>query len=102
MSNKRALAPLLFTDHAPEEGEARRPSIIAPARRSEAGERKIRRRRTESGQPARSLDSLLTDLKTLTKNETRVQGTEVTFQKHARPTPLQENAFTVLDVSYRM
>ena len=99
---ERALAPLLFTDHAPEAGDARRTSIVAPARRSEAGERKVRRRRTEGGQPARSLDSLLADLKTLTKNETRVEGTEVTFQKYARPTPLQEQAFELLDVSYRL
>ena len=75
---------------------------MAPARRSEAGERKVRRRRTEAGQPARSLNSLLADLKTLTKNETRVEGTEVTFQKYATPTPLQKTAFTLLDVSYRL
>ena len=87
---ERALAPLLFTDHDPEGGEARRDSIVAPARRSEAGECKVRRRRTEDGQPARSLQSLLVDLKTLTKNETRVEGTDITLEKYARPTPLQE------------
>ena len=99
---EQALAPLLFPDHDPEAGEARRDSIVAPARRSEAGERKVQRRRTESGQPARSLDSLLADLKTLTKNETRVEGTEVTFHKYSRPTPLQEKAFELLDVAYRL
>lgn len=99
---EKALAPLLFTDHEPKEGEARRDSVVAPARRSEAGQRKVRRRRTDDGQPARSLDSLLADLRTLTKNETRVEGTEVTFQKYARPTPLQEKAFELLEVSYRL
>ncbi|TVR56276.1 MAG: AAA family ATPase [Gemmatimonadales bacterium] len=99
---ERALAPLLFTDHDPEGGEARRDSIVAPARRSEAGERKIRRQRTDDGQPARSLDSLLADLKTLTKDETRVEGTEITLEKYARPTPLQTKAFDLLDVSYRL
>jgi hypothetical protein len=97
-----ALAPLLLTDHDPQGAEARRTSVVAPARRSEAGERKVRRQRTDSGEPARSLDSLLADLKTLTKNETRVEGTDITFHKYARPTPLQEKAFSLLGVSYRL
>lgn len=95
---ERALAPLLLTDHA----EARRDSIVAPARRSEAGERKVRRQRSETGEPARSFDTLLADLKTLTKNETRVEGTDITFVKYATPTPLQEKAFSLLGVSYRL
>ena len=97
-----ALAPLLLTDHDPEEALARRDSIVAPARRSEAGERKIHRQRTDHGEPARSFQTLLADLKTLTKNDTRVEGTDITFHKYAHPTPLQEKAFRLLDVSYRM
>jgi hypothetical protein len=99
---ERALAPLLLTDHDPEGGEARRTSIVAPARRSHAGERKARRQRTDDGKPARSLKTLLEDLRTLTKNEARVEGTEVSFDKYTRPTPLQEKAFELLDVSFRM
>jgi hypothetical protein len=41
------------------------------------------------------------DLMTLTKNETRINGTEVTFNKYPCPTPLQEKAFELLGVSYR-
>jgi hypothetical protein len=99
---ERALAPLLLTDHDREGAEARRDSIVAPARRSRAGERKVRRQRTDDGDPARSLETLLQDLRTLTKNETRVQGTEATFHKYTQPTPLQEKAFDLLGVSYRM
>ena len=93
---------MLLTDHDPEGAQARRASIVAPARRSEAGERKVRRRRTDDGLPARSFDTLLKDLGTLTKNETRIEGTEATFDKYSRPTPLQEKAFELLDVAYRM
>jgi hypothetical protein len=99
---ERALAPLLLTDHDPEAAQARRASIVAPARRSEAGARKVRRRRTDDGNPARSLETLLEDLRTLTKNEARIEETEVTFDKYSRPTHLQEKAFELLDVSYRM
>lgn len=99
---EQALAPILLTDHDPEGAKARLDSIVAPARRSQAGERKIRRQRTDEGEPARSFQTLLADLKTLTKNEIRVDGTEVTFHKYARPTPLQEKAFDLLGVSYRM
>jgi hypothetical protein len=99
---ERDLAPLLLTDHDQEGAEARRSSVVAPARRSEAGERKIRRQRTEDGDPARSFETLMEHLKTLTKNETRLEGTEVTFEKYTRPTPLQEKAFELLAVSYRM
>ena len=99
---EQALAPILLTDHDPEGAKARLDSIVAPARRSEAGERKIRRQRTDEGEPARSFQTLLADLKTLTKNEIRVDGTEVTFHKFARPTSLQDKAFGLLGVSYRM
>lgn len=96
---EHALAPLLLTDHDPEGAEARRASIVAPSRRSEAGERKAWTQRTADGDPARSFDTLLAGLATLTKNETRVEGTEITFDKYARPTPLQEKAFRLLGVS---
>jgi hypothetical protein len=98
----KALAPMLLTDHDPQGAEARRESIVAPARRSKAGESKIRRQRTESGELARSFATLMADLRTLGKHETRVQGSEVTFARYTRPAPLQERAFGLLGVSYRM
>ena len=99
---EKALAPMLLTDHDPQGAEARRTSVVAPAQRSTAGERKVRRRRTDDGDPARSFATLMKDLMTLAKNETRVQGTEATFDKYTQPTPLQEKAFGFLGVSYRM
>lgn len=99
---EKALAPLLLTDHDPDGAEARRASIVAPARRSVAGERKARSQRTEDGDPARSFDTLMEGLQTLAKNEMKVQGAEVTFDKYTSPTPLQEKAFELLGVSYRM
>lgn len=99
---EKALAPMLLTDHDPQGAEARRTSVVAPAQRSTAGERKVRRRRTDDGDPARSFATLMKDLMTLAKNETRVQGTEVAFDKYTQPTPLQEKAFGLLGVSYRM
>lgn len=99
---EKALAPLLLTDHAPQGDSARRNSIVAPARRSVAGERKARSQKTDDGDPARSLKTLMKDLATLTKNETQIQGTAATFDKYTRPTPLQQKAFELLKVSYRM
>lgn len=96
---EHALAPLLLTDHDSEGAEARRDSIVAPAHRSHAGELKVRTQKTEEGDPARSFDTLLADLATLTKNDTQVEGTQITFEKYAQPTPLQEKAFRLLDVS---
>ncbi|MGD2071585.1 MAG: IS1634 family transposase [Gemmatimonadota bacterium] len=99
---EEALAPLLLTDHHPEGAETRRRSIVAPAERSEAAERKVRRQRTDAGEPARSFETLLADLRTLTRNETRIEGSQATFDKYTRPTPLQEKAFRLLRVSYRL
>lgn len=99
---EQALAPLLLTDHDPGAGERRRDSVVAPAQRSAAGERKVQRQRTDAGEPARSFDTLLADLRTLTVNETRIEGSQATFDKYSRPTPLQEKAFSLLGVSYRL
>jgi transposase len=99
---ERSLAPLLLSDHNPEGARVRRTSVVAPARRSNAGERKVQRQRTDKGEPARSFDSLLEDLRTLTKNNVRVHGTLATFDEYTRPTALQQKAFDMLGVSHRM
>ena len=99
---EKALAPLILTDHDPAGREARRPSVVAKAKRSPAGEQKVRLQRTQAGEPARSFETLIDDLKTLTKNETRVEGTKVAFDKYVRPTALQEKALALLGVSYKL
>ena len=52
--------------------EARRRSIVAPEKRSGAGGRRVRSQQTDDGDSARSFVTLLKDLDTLVKNETRI------------------------------
>ena len=93
---QRALAPLLFADADPVAAAARRASIVAPAVRSEAAERKVARRTTDDGTPLHSFRTLLRDLATLTRNTVRLG--EARFQQLTSPTPLQQRAFQLLDV----
>jgi hypothetical protein len=99
---ERVLAPILFTDHDREGTEARKASVVTPATISQAASRKKRTKRTEDGFPVQSFRSLLKSLATLTKNTVRMGETEVTFEQYARPTPLQQRAFELLDLSYRL
>jgi hypothetical protein len=99
---EQALAPILFTDHDPEGAAARQASIVAPATPSDAAKRKKGSKTTEDGLPVQSFRSLLASLGTLTKNTVCIDGSDVTFEKYARPTPLQEKAFDLLGVSFHM
>ncbi len=94
---KRAWAPLLFRDHEPEAARAARTSVVAPAERSAAARRKAAHKRTEDGLPVHSFQTLLRDLATLTRSRVRVAGAE--FWQTARPTPLQQRALDLLEVS---
>lgn len=96
---REALAPMLFDDHDPEAAEALRESIVAPAQRSEAAQRKARTKRTEDGMPVHSFQTLLNDLRTIANN--RVVPKELKtppFDKVTRPTALQQKAFDLLGV----
>lgn len=99
---ERALAPLLFTDHDLAGAETKRTSVVAPATLSDAALAKKRRKTTEDGLPVQSFRSLLKHLATLTKNTIRMHDSPITFEQYARPTPLQEKAFDLLGLSYRM
>src|SRR5712691_11901991 len=68
---RQALQSILFDDDDPAAGEARRRSIVAPARRSPRAEVKAATKRTDDGLPVHSFRTLVADLATLTKN--RVQ-----------------------------
>ncbi len=97
---ERQLAPLLFKDEDPTAGSARRRSVVAPARRSEAADEKAETKRTTDDRfPVQSLKSLLADLGTLTRNRIRTEAGEVDVL--ATPTPLQARAFELLGVSPR-
>jgi hypothetical protein len=99
---EQALAPILFTDHEPEAARASRRSIVEPAVRSEAARKKASRKKTDDGSTVHSFRSLLSHLKTLTKNTVRMGATAVTFDQFTQPTDVQANAFDLLDVSFRL
>ena len=96
---RKALAPLLFQDEFPEKGE-RRPSVVAPAERSAHAHQKVQTKRTEDGFPVHSLDTLLKDLATLSKN--RMRFGRSTFDQVTAPTALQRRAFELLQVSWHI
>ena len=98
---RERLAPLLFDDEDPA-GAARRTSVVAPARVSEAARAKAATKRTDDGRPVQGLRSLLGDLATVTRNRVapRVPGAEP-FDTLARPTELQREAFRLLGVRLR-
>jgi len=97
---RRALAPLLFQEDDPAGAQAERSSIVAPAQRSARARRKAITKRTDEGLPVHSLETLLEDLATLTKN--RMRFGRATFHQVAQPTPLQHRAFELLKLSWRL
>lgn len=97
---RQLLAPLLFQDDDPAGAQAQRRSVVAPAQRSPRAQRKATRKRTDDRWPVHSLETLLQDLATLTRN--RMRFGRATFEQLASPTPLQRRAFELLDVSWRI
>jgi transposase len=94
---RRALAPMLFDDDDPQAAEAARTSIVTPAQRSPKAKSKDLLKRTEDGMPVHSFQTLLKDLATLTRNEVRIG--EQNLQMLATPTPVQQRALQLLQVS---
>ena len=100
---RRAWAPLLFEDHDKAGAEARRASIVQPAQRSEAAERKVRTKHTDRGLPVHSFQSLVADLATLTLNRVRPNHPSLpAFDKLTNPTPIQKRAFSLLGIRLQM
>jgi transposase len=96
---RRALAPILFEEDAPEQAAKLRKSIVAPAQRSEHAEAKAQRKRTEDDLPVHSFSTLLKDLATLVRNWIRpkqAQSGAAEFAMESQPTPLQRRAFQLL------
>jgi len=97
---RRDLAPLLFQDEQRAEAEAHRPSVVAPAPRSDSATAKDRTKRTRDGHTVQSFRDLLRDLATVAKN--RVQPTAPkapAFDVMTTPTSLQTLAFRLLKVA---
>jgi hypothetical protein len=100
---REALAPMLFDDDDPAAAEAARRSVVAPAQRSPRAQRKAATKLTDEGSPVHSFRTLLSDLATVAKN--RILPTTkqpVTFDLITTPTRLQQHAFDLLGVNYRM
>src|SRR5215471_4935097 len=99
---RQALAPLLCDDDDKAAGEARRASVVAPAQRSPRAQRKTRPQRTDEGLPIHSFQTLLDDLATVTQNRIRFGASRTETTMFTTPTPLQQRAFDLLQVSLTM
>lgn len=102
---RQRLAPLLFEDSHRDLGEARRSSIVAPARRSLLADAKAQTKRTEEGLPVHSFRTLLQDLQTIARNRVRprssgsASGAAAEFDVVTSPTAVQRRALELLGVS---
>jgi transposase len=94
---RQALAPVLFDEDDPQAAEAARKSIVSPAERSPQANSKDTLKRTSDGLPVHSFQTLLKDLATLTMNQVRIG--DQTVQMAATPTPVQQRALDLLQVS---
>ena len=89
---RRAWAPLTFTDQNPPAPA----SPVAAARRSAAAQAKASYQYDPAGQPYYSFRGLLEHLATLTRNQVRYTGTDVTIEMLAEPTSAQRQAFELI------
>ena len=89
---RRAWAPLTFTDQDPPQQD----NPVAPARRSATAQAKASCQYDPAGEPYRSFGGLLEHLATLTRNQVRYTGTDVTIAMLAEPTSAQRQAFELI------
>jgi hypothetical protein len=89
---RRAWAPLTFTDEQPPGQD----NPVTPARRSAAAQAKASGQHDPAGQPCHSFRGLLEHLATLTRNQVRYAGTQVTIEMLAEPTSAQRDAFELI------
>jgi hypothetical protein len=89
---RRAWAPLTFTDENPPAPD----NPVTPASRSAAAQAKASCQRDPAGRPYRNFRGLLEHLATLTRNQVRYTGTQVTVPMLTEPTSAQREAFSLL------
>ena len=99
---RRKLAPVLFDDHDRAAGEQLRESVVQPAQRSPAANRKAASKRTDDDLPVHSFRGLMSELGTLVLNEMQLAEGGATFPLPTLPTPVQKRCFELLEVSPRM
>ncbi|MGC9504023.1 IS1634 family transposase [Baaleninema sp.] len=95
---RQALAPLLFDD---EETPLLESDGVSPVRRSQKARAKARKKRTSENFPVHSFSTLMQDLGTITLNQitSKCEGVDLTFFKITQPTPLQQKALDLLNIS---
>jgi hypothetical protein len=98
---KQALAPILFQDNDKPAAAAKRTNPVAPAQRSDEALNKAARKRTHDDDPVHSFTSLLADLGTLCANQIQPTDDTPAFTMTTTPTPLQQRAFELLNISHR-
>jgi len=91
---RRAWAPLTYTDQNPPEQD----NPVAPARRAAAAQAKASYQHDAAGQPYRSFRGLIDHLATLTRNQVRYTGTDITIAMLTEPTSTQRQAFQLIGV----
>jgi hypothetical protein len=89
---RRAWAPLTYTDQDPPAQD----NPVTPARRSAAAQAKASGQHDPAGRPYHSFRGLLEHLATLTRNQVRYTGTQVTIAMLAEPTSAQRQAFELI------
>jgi Transposase DDE domain len=91
---RRAWAPLTFTDEQPPGQD----NPVTPARRSATAQAKASGQHDPAGRPYHSFRGLLEHLATLTRNQVRYAGTQVTIPMLTEPTSTQREAFRLIGV----
>ncbi|MDN7184014.1 IS1634 family transposase [Caballeronia sp. SEWSISQ10-4 2] len=97
---REKLKPMLFDYEYVEQARAARPSPVAKARRSDQAKAKDATKLGEDGLPVHSFRTLLEDLATLAYNVCHTPlNPDARLVMTTRPTPVQEKAFRLLNVS---
>jgi hypothetical protein len=99
---KQDLAPILFQDNDKTAAAAKRTDPVAPAKRSSTALAKAARKRTTDSTPVHSFTTLLADLATICASTIQPTHDMPAFTKITNPTPLQRQAFELLDISHRL
>ena len=96
-----ALAPLLFDEEKIIAEPSDKSSVVAPSKRSKKARAKAATKKTPEKLPVHSFRTLMADLATIVKNKFQSNGLEasLTFEKITQPTPLQQKAIELLEVS---
>ena len=98
---RQRLKPMLFDDEEIEAANARRPSAVAKARRSEHARNKDRCKHAEDDLPIHSFRTLLKNLATLALNVTHsTLNPKAKIRITTRPTSVQEKAFSLLGINH--